>query len=328
MKKTLLYAFVLTAFTVKVKAQETWHKTANGVQYHIFTKGTGPKIKPSDIVTFNVVEKTERDSVLFNTYTAGQPLQVQVQPAKNVADPLEIFPMLGAKDSAIVRLPTDSVFKGNEDKRPPYLPAHSSVVFTFKIEKVQSLNEAIAERNAAIEKLKASETAEANKYITANNLVVKTTPSGLKYAFTKFVPQGRKPVAGDTLVVNYTGRTLNGHVFDSSVESVAKEAGLQQPGRTYEPFRFVVGSGQVIPGWDEGLLLMTEGSKATFIIPSKLAYGEQGGGNDIPPYSTLVFDIELVKVHRAPHKAAPAPAKSSAVRKKTAHKTAVKKKTS
>jgi len=327
MKKILLYTLVLASFTVKVKAQENWQKTPNGVQYRIFTKGTSPKIKPSDIVTFNVVEKTQHDSVLFNTYAAGQPLQVQVQQPKNIADPLEIFPMLCAKDSAIVRLPTDSVFKGNENKRPPFLPAGSSVIFTFKIEKVQSLNEAIAERNAAIEKLKAGEATEADKYIAANKLTVKTTPSGLKYEFTKVAPQGRRPLAGDTLLVNYTGRTLNGHVFDSSVESVARQAGLQQPGRTYEPFKFVVGQGQVIPGWDEGLQLMTEGSKATFIIPSKLAYGEQGGGNDIPPYSTLVFDIELVKVIRKPHKTAATAPKAAAPHKKTVHRTVIKKKT-
>lgn len=327
MKKILLSVLALSAFTIKVQAQENWQKTASGVRYHIFTKIAGPKIKPSDIVTFNVVEKTQRDSVLFNTYTAGQPLQVQAQPPRNVADPLEILPMLAAKDSAIVMLPTDSVFKGNESKRPAYLPAGSSLVFVFKIEKVQSLNEAIAERNAAIEKLKANEAADADKYIAASKLNAKVTPSGLKYVFTKVSPMGRKPLRGDTLLVNYVGRTLNGHVFDSSIESVAKQAGLQQPGRTYGPFKFVVGQGQVIPGWDEGLLLMTEGSKATFIIPSKLAYGEQGGGTEIPPYSTLVFDIDLLKVMRAPHKAA-VPAKSITATKKVVHKATVKKKTS
>jgi hypothetical protein len=67
----------------------------------------------------------------------------------------------------------------------------------------------------------------------------------------------------------------------------------------------VVGTGQVIKGWDEGLLLLNEGSKATFVIPSNLAYGDQGGGDMIKPYSTLIFDVEVVKV--TPGKVKPKP---------------------
>jgi FKBP-type peptidyl-prolyl cis-trans isomerase len=103
------------------------------------------------------------------------------------------------------------------------------------------------------------------------------------------------------VLVNYTGYTLDGKVFDSSVEAKAKAAGLQQPGRNYEPIKFPVGQKQVIEGWDEALLLMNEGSKATLVIPSQLAYGERGSGETIPPFSTLVFDVELVKVNRIKH---------------------------
>jgi hypothetical protein len=126
-------------------------------------------------------------------------------------------------------------------------------------------------------------------------------------------------VNGDTVYVNYTGRTLDGKVFDSSIEAEAKKGGLEQPGRVYEPISFALGEGRVIPGWEQGLLLVNEGAKATFIIPSDLAYGPQGAGADIKPFSTLIFDLELVKVKK------PAKPTATPVKKPAPAKPAVKK---
>jgi len=120
------------------------------------------------------------------------------------------------------------------------------------------------------------------------------------------------------LLVNYVGRTLDDKVFDTNIETIAKSAGTDQEGRTYEPFQFVVGAGGVIPGWDEGLLLLNEGSKATFVIPSGLAYGEQGSG-PIAPFSTLIFDVELIKIKPIKHIIAK-PALKKPLHKKPLHK--------
>jgi len=299
--------------------------TPKGALYHIYTNSTGEKIKLNDVITFQFIQKTEKDSVLFSTYTAGHPVQVQIQASQNVADLMEVFPMLALNDSALVKVPADSIFKGHEEQRPAFLPKGSSLTFILKIERIQSLNDAIAERNANLEKIKSAEVADMNRYITSHKLITKTTTTGLKYIITK--PSVKlKPLKGDTLLVNYVGRTLDDKVFDSSIEAVAKSSGLQQPGRTYEPIQVIVGTGGVIPGWDEGLLLLHEGSKAMFIIPSGLAYGAQGQG-DIKPYSTLVFDIELVKVK--PIKHAPKPTAKKPLTKKHLQKkaTVVKKKT-
>ena len=176
---------------------------------------------------------------------------------------------------------------------------------------MQSLTEAIAE-------IKAAEIADAAKYIADHKLILKTTPSGLKYVITKPSLKPR-PLKGDTILVNYVGRTLDDKVFDTSIESVAKSAGTFQEGRPYEPYQFVVGTGGVIQGWDEGLLLLNEGSKATFVIPSGLAYGQQGSGQ-IRPYSTLVFDVELVKVKPIKHPLPQKPAAKKPLHKKPAVK--------
>jgi FKBP-type peptidyl-prolyl cis-trans isomerase len=110
-----------------------------------------------------------------------------------------------------------------------------------------------------------------------------TTPSGLKYV-DQVVGQGASPRQGQTVVVHYTGWLTNGKKFDSSVDRG-------------QPFNFVLGAGQVIKGWDEGVATMHIGGKRRLVIPAGLAYGSKDVGNGlIPPNSTLVFDVELLGV--------------------------------
>lgn len=107
------------------------------------------------------------------------------------------------------------------------------------------------------------------------------TPSGLKVEMLQ-PGKGQLPQKGQTVTVHYTGTLADGKKFDSS-----RDRG--------EPFRFTLGAGQVIRGWDEGLALMRVGSRARLIIPPQLGYGPQGaGGGVIPPNATLVFDVELL----------------------------------
>lgn len=327
MKKLLFLALIAAPFITR--AQDGYMRTPKGAQYKIITHNTGNRIKLQDVITLNMTLKTEHDSVLFNSYAMGHPMQVQVQPSQNVGDLMDVFPLLTVKDSAIVRVPADSVYAGHEDARPPALAKGSIMVFFLKIEKVQSVAEVIAERNAAqaqekaeMDKLKTDEGITAAKYIAEHKLNVKTTPSGLKYVITHASAR-RKVMPGDSVYVNYAGRTTDDKLFDSSIEAVAREGGLQQPGRNYEPLPIVVAKGQVIKGWDEGLLLLNEGSKATFVIPSNLGYGDQGAGGSIKPYSTLIFDVEVVKV--IPGKAKAKPAAKPGVKKGTAAKTPAKK---
>lgn len=312
MKRYILFLATI-ALAINANAQATVKVTANGTQLQILTTSNGRKVKLDDIITFHVIQKTGKDSILYSSYTAGKPVQVKVQPQ---GDLMDIFPLLAEKDSALVKINTDTIFKNNEAQRPPFLPKGSFISVLLKIEKVQSLDEAIAERQALLDGMAAKETADMNKYIADKGLALTTTVSGLKYRIT--APSiKRKPVAGDSVMVNYTGRTVEGKVFDSSIEADAKAGGLVQPGRTYEPIAFRVGQGMVIPGWDEGLLLLGEGAKATFVIPSKLAYGDRGAGEDIKPFNTLIFDVQLVKVIPKPVAKKPIAKKSTTTAKKT-----------
>lgn len=302
MKLKNLLAVLLLISTVKVWGQgnDGFQRLANGALYKIYTSSTAPKIKVNDVITFQFIQKTDKDSVLVSSYQLGRPATIQVQPARSIADLMDFFPLLSVKDSALIKVPTDSLFKGAEAEagRPPFLPKGSFLSFIIKVEKVQSMDEAMAEYQKEVEKKKNEEAGLMAKYLTEKNLKPTTTTSGLKYIITKSSVKP-KPVAGDTVLVNYIGSTLEGKVFDSSIEAEAQKAGLQQPGRKYEPISVVLGQGQVIKGWDEGLALLNEGSKATFIIPSDLGYGPQGAGEDIKPFSTLRFDLEIVKVKKA-----------------------------
>lgn len=109
-----------------------------------------------------------------------------------------------------------------------------------------------------------------------------TTGSGLKY-IDLLIGKGASPTAGKQVKVHYTGTLENGKKFDSSVDRK-------------EPFSFIIGVGQVIRGWDEGVMTMKVGGKRKLIIPSRLGYGSRGAGGIIPPNATLLFDVELLDV--------------------------------
>lgn len=109
-----------------------------------------------------------------------------------------------------------------------------------------------------------------------------TTASGLQYVDLE-VGEGPMPQKGDSVVVQYTGRLEDGTVFDSSYSR-------------NQPFRFILGVGQVIQGWDEGVATMGVGGKRLLVIPPELAYGSRGAGGVIPPNATLEFDVELLEI--------------------------------
>lgn len=110
-----------------------------------------------------------------------------------------------------------------------------------------------------------------------------TTPSGLQYE-ELVEGQGAMPSQGQTVDVHYTGWLTNGTKFDSSVDRG-------------QAFSFVLGRGQVIRGWDEGVATMKIGGKRRLILPADLAYGARGAGGVIPPNATLIFEVELLGAH-------------------------------
>jgi len=123
---------------------------------------------------------------------------------------------------------------------------------------------------------------EAKKHLENLKFGMTTTESGLMYKVTK-TTDGNRPVSGNNVSVHYTGKLVDGSVFDSSLTR-------------NEPIEFPIGTGRVIKGWDEGILLLKEGEEATFLIPPSLAYGENGAGGAIPPNAWLIFEVKLMNI--------------------------------
>ncbi len=149
------------------------------------------------------------------------------------------------------------------------------LVQEYFAKKEEAMNAERAEKGKAAK-------AEGEKYLAENGKKegVITLPSGLQYQVLQ-EGNGKKPTAKDQVKCHYEGFLIDGTVFDSSVQRG-------------EPAVF--GLQQVIAGWTEGLQLMQEGAKYRFFIPYRLAYGEGGAGQMIPPFATLIFDVELIAV--------------------------------
>jgi len=315
MKKNLI---LLAVATIAIYGCSGGFKQGQGgMLYNINTDKSGTNIKDGDFVMLSLIAKTEGDSVLANTYTTGRPVPAMIPKPQFKGDIYSALMLLSEGDSATVKLNIDSMAKKGQPK-PPGLKG-KYIIYQIKIEKV------IAKGNLAdnifkgriddyfksvTELLKKAEPAKIQKFIADNKITATKTASGLYYQITK-PGVGVTPAVGDTAVVYYTGKLLTGKVFETNVkEEAMKDKATYNPMNPYKPIRFAVGQKQVIPGWDEGLMLMNKGSKVTLVIPASLAYGDQGMG-PIPPLSPISFEVELVDIVKpnpnAPKPTPPAP---------------------
>ena len=125
--------------------------------------------------------------------------------------------------------------------------------------------------------------------------------SGIKIIWQEISKSGIKVQDGDTLKVDYTGKLLTNKIFDTSIESIARTAGIFTNGRSYVPLKFPLGRGLLIPGFEYGVSQMEKGDKATVFVPSIFGYGNNSSG-EIPPNSPLIFELNLVDVKDGPQK--------------------------
>lgn len=269
-----------------------YEKNQNGLYYQFFTQNEGELPQVGDLIEVKICCMINDSTPLIpNTQN-----MMKLQEPSFPGDLNEGLAMMHKGDSASFIVNTDSTFKYLFMQ--PTLPAefNSTDVMRFEIKVVDFMHEKVyaqnfandvknrnAQRAAQLQNDYADETAKAAKeladYLTKNKIEAVPTESGLYYVVTE-PGNGEKPEVGKPVTMHYTGKLLNGTVFDSSVERD-------------QPFQFVLGVGQVIPGWDEGVQLMTKGEKGLLYIPYYLAYGERDMG-DIPPFSNLVFEVELI----------------------------------
>lgn len=273
--------------------------TSSGLHYIIQEEGKGRLPKPGEKVRVNYTGKLtngqvfdtsiEAEAKIHGKYTPGRqykPFEFVLGRGRVIKGWDEGVALLkvGAKATLLVPSYLGYGPRGAGGDIPP----NAVLVFDVELVGIKGADEA--------QKQRIKEQAIIKKYLADNKLTnAKSTASGLHYVIRK-AGKGVQAAAGKTVKVHYTGKFLNGKVFDTSVEAIAKTSNKYSPGRKYKPIEFQLGRGRVIRGWDEGIALLKAGDKATFVIPSALAYGPRGAGSDIPPNSVLVFDVELVGV--------------------------------
>lgn len=178
---------------------------------------------------------------------------------------------------------TTSCGRNKEPKVTPEPPASAAAdQQTAPDEAPEPADTAASDANTESNKDAENPPSESTPFLADGKDTINTS-TGLQYTETE-TGTGKRPQPGDLVAVHYAGRLADGTEFDNSH-------------KRGEPIRFPLGTGSVIAGWDEGIELMTEGGKATLVIPPELAYGAAGaGGGIIPPNATLTFDVELVEV--------------------------------
>ncbi len=255
-------------------------KTESGLKYQFFTQNeSGKKAKIGDLITFDFKIQNSTDSTLQSTFSTGNPIKMPLQKGTFKGAFEEGLAMLAAGDSAVFFVSADSLFKAAQQPLPPVVKPGSDLKFTVKMISVQTMEEF---NNATIQKQKDEPKIVAD-FVAKNFPTATKTASGISYVITK-EGTGATIKTGDNVLINYTGKFFNGKTFDSSV------------GR--EPIEFLAGTGRVIKGWDEILLLMKKGEKRTVVIPSELGYGSQGSQGAIEPYTPLMFDMEVVDIKK------------------------------
>ncbi|WP_051296165.1 FKBP-type peptidyl-prolyl cis-trans isomerase [Eisenibacter elegans] len=259
--------------------------TESGLEGVLFAKDKkATKAKIGDLLDFEyamyVVRQGKEDSLLNSDKISGPATMVPLETPAYPGDVMEIFTMMALGDSIFVLTSADSLEKYTGQQLPPFIPKGSKLKYIFKLTKAQDRETFEKEQTAKADAQKAIDDKLIMEYIEKNKLDAKKQASGLYYVQTK-AGAGDKPQIGSEVTVHYTGMLLNGTKFDSSVDRK-------------EPFKFPVGVGAVIPGWDEGISLMPKGEKATFLIPSHLAYGPNGAGGAIPANAVLIFEVEML----------------------------------
>lgn len=259
--------FILCLLCLPAFVQAQIKTTTKGMRYQIIERKTpNPQmVNIGDYISLRLYTGNYKDSIV-NKQSVND---VTVDPANSPIDIREVLPYLAVGDSAICYVKVDTFARYAGRMMPAYFPTGTDMKHYIRVVKAEN---AQAQREADKKIIE--------DYAKANNLKTMTTASGLHYVITQ-QGTGEKPKAGEKVTVHYRGMLLNGKQFDASYDRG-------------QPFSFKLGKGQVIAGWDEGIALLNTGTKATFLIPSQLAYGKQGAGGDIPPSAVLRFDIELM----------------------------------
>ncbi len=286
--KIITFVIITGLFLSCEEQYSGYEKTETGLYYQIYTDIDDIKPRPGQILSVHLSYGI-KDSVIFdNRDRSPEPVDIMLMEPLYGSDINEGFAMMSKGDSASFIVDAESFFTYNvQSSVPDFIEPGNKLYFDVVLIDFMDEEDYITEQERISEKLleRSEELARLEKeklddYLQKEDIDIKPLESGL--IFIEMEKGDGEPVEpGRTVKVHYEGRLIDGTLFDSSIK-----AG--------KPIEFEAGRGQVISGWDEGILLMNVGGKAKMIIPSFLAYGKRGIQNIIPPFSTLIFNVEVV----------------------------------
>ncbi len=306
MRKIYVSLALVTLAAFSACKDQAFKKGEAGLEYKIISNGKGETIKMGDYMQLHLGQYYNNgkvDSLMNDTRNSGGPI---IEIVDSISTPPAYFKILSQVkkgDSVVIRVLTDSAFAKYPGSMPTFFKKGNYLITTVKVMNIfktsdQADSARQAEMAASIRRDSINSIAQMEKdnktleeYLKKNNIKTVKTPLG---TYVEIIQQGTGPLIDTSVVVktNYTGRLLNGKMFDSNTDpskghvepltvNMTNDISLGQP---------------VIKGWTDGFKVLSNGAKAKFYIPSPLAYGSKSAGPDITPNSILVFDIDVLNV--------------------------------
>ncbi|OFY09910.1 MAG: hypothetical protein A2W93_16095 [Bacteroidetes bacterium GWF2_43_63] len=289
MKNVLFLILVaLSAISCSNSDYPGYDLSDNGLNYKIVDDQEGTPVAVGDFINVRIQYKTMNDSVFFDSEQEIVPVWIPVNSVAFRGDIMEGLAMLSVGDSASFILRADTFFRMTigAQQFPAFLENDSMMYVNLRVLEVKTQSEFAQERQILEEEvemqfkeLKEKEELDLKYYLKLNNITQTPTGSGLIF-IPKKNGSGAKLVAGQTIKCHYTGTLIDGQIFDSSIGK--------------NPLEVVVGSPDLIDGFNEALTMMSVGGQATAIMPSKIGFGRSEIDSPIPPYATVIFDITVV----------------------------------
>lgn len=290
MKKQIRMATMIVAGAAMLAAcgsgdMKGYKQTENGLYYRFEQQDkNAQQVQEGDVLVGEMTIRLDTNVLRTNVGRTER-----LMPAIPMYDGVlhEGIMMMHLGDKATFAIEADSMAKFMQpNQMPPMYEKGKGMKFYYEInlQDIVTKDEFAAEQanyEAEMEKARTEEPELIANYVKENNIKVQPNADGL-YVIVKKQGKGTKVAVGRQVAIHYTGRLIDGTVFDSSVGN--------------EPLSYVVGQMGLIRGWEEGVMGQPEGTQLQLIIPSAMGYGSQGAGQMIPPYSTLIFDLDIVSV--------------------------------
>lgn len=290
MKKQIRMATMIVAGAAMLAAcgsgdMKGYKQTENGLYYRFEQQDkNAQQVQEGDVLVGEMTIRLDTNVLRTNVGRTER-----LMPAIPMYDGVlhEGIMMMHLGDKATFAIEADSMAKFMQpNQMPPMYEKGKGMKFYYEInlQDIVTKDEFAAEQanyEAEMEKARDAEPELIANYVKENNIKAQPNANGL-YVIVKKQGKGTKVAVGRQVAIHYTGRLIDGTVFDSSVGN--------------EPLSYVVGQMGLIRGWEEGVMGQPEGTQLQLIIPSAMGYGPQGAGQMIPPYSTLIFDLDIVSV--------------------------------